>query len=96
MSARNEREAESLGRTVQEAVQTLGVDIAKTTHDAGEALRKTRSALNASAAHAFKDIETQGAQAVEGLKQQVREHPMTYIAAAAGIGLVVGFLMHRR
>lgn len=96
MSARSERETDDLGRTVQEAVQTIGVDIAKTTHDAGEALRKTRKALNASAAHALSDIEAQGAQAVEGLKQQVREHPMTYVAAAAGIGLLIGFLMHRR
>jgi ElaB/YqjD/DUF883 family membrane-anchored ribosome-binding protein len=30
------------------------------------------------------------------LKEQVRQHPMTYVAAAAGIGLLVGFLLHRR
>ncbi len=96
MAARNERETEDLGRTVTEAVQTIGVDIAKTTHDAGEALRKTRNALNASAANTLNDIESQGAEAIEGLKQQVRDHPMTYVAAAAGIGVLIGFLMNRR
>jgi ElaB/YqjD/DUF883 family membrane-anchored ribosome-binding protein len=96
MATQTERNGESLSRTVQEAVETIGLDLAKTGRDAGEALSKARKVLNASAAHAMEDIEAQGAQAVEGLKQQVREHPMTYIAAAAGIGLLIGFLMQRR
>jgi ElaB/YqjD/DUF883 family membrane-anchored ribosome-binding protein len=96
MSTRAERTDEDLGKTLKEAVNTLGADIAKTTYDADAAFRKTQRALNASVAHAFEDMGSQSAQAVEGLKEQVRQHPMTYVAAAAGIGLLVGFLLHRR
>lgn len=95
MAARNARSRDELGQIVTEAVQTLGVDIAKTTHDAGEALRKTRQALNSTAQHAMEKVQDESVHAIEGLKSQVKNHPITYIAAAAGIGLVVGFLLRR-
>lgn len=95
MSARTERHNDALGRTVQDAVQTLGADLAKTTLDAGDALRKTSKLLNSSASEALQGLEGKSAEAVEGLKQQMRSHPMTYVAAAAGVGLLVGFLLRR-
>jgi ElaB/YqjD/DUF883 family membrane-anchored ribosome-binding protein len=95
MATRTERQADELGETVSEAMHTLGVDLAKTSQDAGEALRKTRRALNASAQEALADLKEESAHAVEGLKAQVKAHPITYVAAAAGIGLAIGFLLRR-
>lgn len=96
MSTRPKPHNEELGGIVSEAVQTLGADLAKTTYDAGEALRRTRSALNSKAQAAMSEVTEDGVKAVEGLKSQVRQHPMTYVAAAAGIGLLAGFLLRRR
>lgn len=95
MAPRRKSTSSPLGEAVQEAVQTIGLDIAKTTMDAGEAFRKTRNALNESANHLAADLQDDSAQAIEGLKTQMRTHPLTYLAVAVGVGFAIGFLTRR-
>lgn len=88
--------ADDLGDTVRHAAETLGLDIARTTHDAGEALRQTTAAFNRQTQATMEEAKEQVDQAMVGLAKEVRAHPFTYLAAAAGIGLVIGFLARRR
>jgi ElaB/YqjD/DUF883 family membrane-anchored ribosome-binding protein len=81
---------------MRDAVQSIGLDLAKSTQHAGEALRKARESFSSTAGHLVDEVSHESAQAVEGLKTQVRAHPLTYLAAAAGIGFALGFLTRRR
>jgi ElaB/YqjD/DUF883 family membrane-anchored ribosome-binding protein len=95
MSNREKAHTADVADEMREAVQTIGVDLAKSTQHAGEALKKARQAFRSSAGHLAEDLGQESAQAVEGLKTQMRANPITYLAAAAGIGFALGFMARR-
>ena len=96
MATRKKAHTDDSLEEVRDAVQTIGVDLAKSTQHAGEALRKAQKALNSSAGHFVENLSEESAHAVEGLRTQMRTHPLTYAAAAVGVGFAFGFLVRRR
>lgn len=92
-----------MSEAARHAAVKLSEDLARTARDAQAAAAELASAVQHEAVEfgertvAFGQRTMKGARrATEAVQENVREHPITWVAAAAGAGAIIGLLLARR
>jgi ElaB/YqjD/DUF883 family membrane-anchored ribosome-binding protein len=87
---------------LNDGLHTLRTDVGNVAHEAGDALRSGAAQVQQRAGHAvdvakenIHDAEKYVANAADSLKELVVRNPVTSVAIAAGVGLLIGSLFLR-
>lgn len=81
---------------VRHAATTLSEDLSRTARDTQAAAAELAAALRHSATGMSEEAVMRARAATRATQDSVREHPITWTAAAAGVGMLVGFLLASR
>lgn len=81
---------------VRHAATMLREDLTRTARDTQSAAAELAAALRHGAADMSEEAITRARAATKATQASVREHPITWAAAAAGAGMLVGFLLASR
>lgn len=82
-----------VAEAVRHAAAKLSEDLSRTARDTRSAAEELAAALRHSAADLGEEAVQRARFASKVTQESVREHPVTWVAAAAGVGLLVGFLL---
>lgn len=81
---------------VHEAAERLGADLSRTARDAREAAEELAQALRRSAGDVAERARDTTTEATGALRTSIREHPLVWVGAGAGVGALIGLLLTRR
>lgn len=94
---------DDIGEAVRTAADKLARDVSKAAHEAREAaaefaskVQDSTGALGERAAELGDRAVDRARDAAAGVRRNMREHPFTWVVAAAGVGALVAFLFARR
>lgn len=85
-----------VAEAVRHAAVKLSEDLSRTARDTQSAASELATALRHTAADFTEETAGRARAATKAAQESVREHPLTWAAAAAGAGALIGFLLARR
>jgi ElaB/YqjD/DUF883 family membrane-anchored ribosome-binding protein len=88
--------SDEVNQAMRHAATKLSDDLARTARDAREAAEELGSALRHSASDVADKAKARATETTRGLRRGVRQHPIAWLGAAAGVGALAGLLMVAR
>ena len=85
----------AINEAMRHAAVKLSQDLSKTTKDAQDAAAEFAEAVLHSASDIGEEAATVARDTSRVVRQNVREHPMVWVSAAAGAGALIGLLLSR-
>ncbi len=86
-------ESNEVSEAVRQAATKLSGDLSRTARDAREAAEDLGQALRHSAKDVASKARTQAESTHRGLRRGMRERPVAWLGAAAGVGALLSLLM---
>jgi len=83
-------------RRVGEDLTQIKDNLSSTAHDVAAAARSGYAAAKERAASTYEGARERGLEATETLQARIKESPVTSVAIAAGVGLLLGIVLARR
>ena len=81
---------------IRNGAMRISHDLARTARDARKAAEDLGDALRHSAEDAAEEAQVRAGAAVRGVRRGVREHPLAWLGAAAGIGALAALVITAR
>lgn len=96
MASAHSADRHEVAEVLRDAAATLSADLTRTARDTQAAAQELASAVRQTAVVMGEDAAARARGATKAMRKQVRAHPAAWAAGAAGVGLLIGFLITKQ